>query len=125
MKKLKNNAKRRRTSIPRRRKRPIQGRMNFLKPGNSPTPKKNTMKYFILFIPQAVSRNPKFAKYYCNRGVCFQKLMEWPSALKDFERCIELDPNYVKVNFTPIPLIGLRQKRGLPLYVEGVPQIGD
>lgn len=47
--------------------------------------------------------------------------MEFPSALKDFEKCIELDPKYIKV-FEIFEILGLQQKRRLPLYDEGLSQ---
>ena len=45
---------------------------------------------------EAVLRNPGEAKYYCNRAICFMKLMGFNSAVKDLETCLSLDPNYVK-----------------------------
>lgn len=45
---------------------------------------------------ETIKRNPNEAKYYCNRGVCFMKLMEYGRAVSDFEKCLQLDPNYSK-----------------------------
>lgn len=44
----------------------------------------------------ALKRDPNQAKYYFNRGVCFTKLMEWMHALNDFNKTLELDPEYNK-----------------------------
>jgi len=41
-------------------------------------------------------RDPKNAKIFANRGTCYIKLLEYPHAIKDFERCLEIDPSYVK-----------------------------
>jgi len=62
----------------------------FFKKGDFPEAKK--------YYDDAVKRDPKNPKYYCNRGIVFQKLMEFPSALRDFEQCIELDSKYIKVS---------------------------
>jgi len=45
---------------------------------------------------EAIKRDPTNAKYYCNRGMCFIKLMGFPSAIRDFEKSIELDPKFGK-----------------------------
>jgi len=41
-------------------------------------------------------RNPKDHVPYSNRAACYQKLMEWQLALKDADRCVEMDPTFVK-----------------------------
>jgi stress-induced-phosphoprotein 1 len=45
---------------------------------------------------EAMKRNLKDHVPYSNRAACYQKLMEWQLAIKDADRCVEMDPTFVK-----------------------------
>ena len=44
----------------------------------------------------AMKRNPKNHVPYSNRAACYQKLGEWQLALKDADKCVEMDPTFIK-----------------------------
>ena len=44
-------------------------------------------------------RDPKNIGLYSNRSAAYIKLMEFSFALKDVEKCLEIDPKYVKAYF--------------------------
>ncbi|KAL6049270.1 Hsp70-Hsp90 organizing protein 3-like [Balamuthia mandrillaris] len=45
---------------------------------------------------EAIRRNPTDHTLYSNRAACYTKLGEYPLGLKDCDKCIELDPTFVK-----------------------------
>eukprot|EP00835_Amoeboradix_gromovi_P006868 NODE_922_length_3086_cov_0.393036.p1 type:complete len:487 gc:universal NODE_922_length_3086_cov_0.393036:2916-1456(-) len=45
---------------------------------------------------EAINRDENDPRAYSNRSACYHKLVAFPEALKDCEKCIELDPTFTK-----------------------------
>jgi stress-induced-phosphoprotein 1 len=54
---------------------------------------------------EAIRRNPSDAVLYSNRAACYMKLGEFQLGIKDCEKSIELDPNYVKSYIRKSPVM--------------------
>lgn len=53
----------------------------------------------ITYYDKAISKNPEVPIYFSNRALCYLKLKQWPEAIHDCHRALELDPNIIKAHF--------------------------
>ena len=61
-----------------------------------PVPQKGDFAASVALYAESIKRNPADPRGYTNRAAALTKLMALPEALKDTEKAIEVDPDFVK-----------------------------
>ncbi|GFZ06973.1 stress-inducible protein [Actinidia rufa] len=71
---------------------------------------------------EAIKRNPSDPKAYSNRAACYVKLGAIPEGLKDAEKCIEVDPSFVRgySRKGAIQFLMKEYDKALEMYQEGL-----
>jgi len=67
---------------------------------------------------EAIKRNPTDPKIFSNRAACYTKLMSFDLALKDCDKCIEIDPAFLKAYLRKGKVLqGMgQQSKAMPVY---------
>lgn len=53
----------------------------------------------INYYSKAISKDPDVPIFFSNRALCYLKLQQWPAAVQDCRRSLELEPNLIKAHF--------------------------
>lgn len=53
----------------------------------------------ISYYDKAIAKDPNVSIFYSNKALCHLKLQQWPQAIQDCRKALELDPNSIKANF--------------------------
>lgn len=59
----------------------------------------NRYEEAINYYNKAIAQNSEVAIYYSNRALCYLKLEDWQSAIKDCRQALSLEPNLIKAHF--------------------------
>lgn len=78
--------------------------------------KKGDYQTAVKHYTEAILRNPDDPKYYSNRAACYTKLVAFDLGLKDCDKCIELDKNFIKAYLRKGKILQGMQQPSKALY---------